>query len=319
MEPDDVEPDKADIRLSDEAIDWLVRLNSGSAGEDDRAAFALWRAQSDAHEAAAAEAETIWHGIGIAGDEQRATERRTARRRQTRRAVLGGGLVAAGGWAALRSGLIGPGLFADHVTGTAERRTVTLADGSLVRMNAETALSVDLGPAERRLVLYRGQAIFEVAHDAARPFFVEAAGGRTRAIGTAFDIDIRPDGVVVTVLEGVVGISSSDDPAETVTASANHRVRYAGGRAAGVPVPVDADTATAWRRGKLIFDSRPLGEVVTEIDRQLDGRIVIANRHLASLEVTGVFDLDNPQAVLDAIDRSLPVEVIRLPLVTLLR
>lgn len=315
MTGDEQTPNHADDRLSDEAIDWLVRLNSGKAERADHAGFALWRAQSDAHEHAAAEAEALWHGIGRAGNERRAT----ARRRHTRRAILGAGLVATGGLAAYRTGLIGPALFADHITGAGETRVIDLADGSRVRMNAASALSLDFAPAERRLTLHRGQAIFEVAHDPDRPFIVAAAGGCTRAIGTAFDIDIRPDSVVVTVLEGVVGVSRSGDQADGVTASANHHVRYGDGEGIGVPVPVDADTATAWRRGKLIFNNRPLGEVVTEIDRQIGGRIVIANRRLANLEVTGVFDLENPQFVLDAISRSLPVKVVRLPLLTILR
>ncbi|MAY60780.1 MAG: iron dicitrate transport regulator FecR [Rhizobiales bacterium] len=315
MTGDEQTPDHADERLSDEAIDWLVRLNSGKADRADHAGFALWRAQSDAHERAAAEAEALWYGIGRAGDERRAT----ARRRHTRRAVLGAGLVATGGLAAYQAGLIREGLFADHVTGTGETRVIDLADGSRVRMNAASALSLDLGPDLRRLELHYGQAIFEVAHDPDRPFIVEAGGGRTRAIGTAFDIDVRPDSVVVTVLEGVVGVSRSGDRAEGVTASANHHVRYGEGEGIGAAVPVDADTATAWRRGKLIFNNRPLGEVVTELDRQIGGRIVIANRRLANLEVTGVFDLENPQSVLDAISRSLPVKVVRLPLLTVLR
>lgn len=316
---DEIQSENADIQLSDEAIDWLVRLNSGSASEEDHTAFDAWRAQSDAHESAAVEAEMIWYGVGMAGDEQRASERQVVRRRLTRRAVLGGGVIAAGGLAAHQTGLIGPGLFADHVTGTGERREVALADGSVVRMNAETAVSVDLGEAERRLTLHRGQAIFEVAHDAARPFIVEAKGGQTRAVGTAFDIDVRHDEVVVTVIEGVVDVASSGAPTEVARAQADQHIRYGAAGAPSAAQNVNADVETAWRRGKLIFDRKPLSDVVGEIDRQYRGRIVIANRRTAELEVTGVFDLDNPDAVLAAIEISLPVRIVRLPLVTLLR
>lgn len=300
--------------LSDEAIDWLVRLHSGTETEEDHEAFALWRAQSEAHERAAAEAETIWYCIGPADE-----RRRVSQRSKTRRAVLGGGLVAIGAIAAMRTGLIYPGLFFDHVTETGERRAVTLADGSILRMNAETAVSVNLGDTERQVILHRGQAIFEVAHDARRPFIVEASGGRTQAIGTAFDVCIRSDGVAVTVLEGVVKVFASNRPSEFAIASANQRVRYAAGDLAGMPESVNADAVTAWRRGKLIFDRRPLVEVVSEVDRQLDGRIVIVNPELAGLRVTGVFDLENPRAVMDAIASSLPVQVIRLPRITILR
>ena len=306
---------EADTALSDEAIDWVVRLNSGTATVADHEAFTEWRARSAAHEASAAEAEAIWHGVGLAGVERQ----KATRRRHTRRAVLGALIVGGAGLSAHRAGLMGAAFFADHQTGTGERRDVTLDDGSVVRMNAETAFSTDFGPEARNLVLHRGQAIFEVAHDAARPFIVEAAGGLTRAIGTVFDIDIRSDDdVVVTVIEGVVGVSASAGIGIAVTASADQSLRY-GGAGVEAPVTVNADTMTAWRRGKLIFDNRPLGEVVTELDRQLDGRIVVANRRLARLKVTGVFDLEKPQSVLDAIGRSLPVRVTRLPYLTLLR
>lgn len=319
MKTEDEHPEKADIRLSDEAIDWLVRLNSGSATDEDHAAFQSWRSRSDAHEKAAIEAETIWHGVGMAGEEQRATEKRETRRRHTRRAVLGGGLVALGGLAAHQSGLIGPGMFADHVTGTGERKRITLADGSIVQMNAETALSVDFDAAERRLALHYGQAIFEVAHDPARPFIVEAAGGHARAIGTAFDVNNTRDDVAVTVIEGVVEVTAQGASTQPVKAQADQRVRYGATGAPPVAENVDADVETAWRRGKLIFDHRTLRQVVEEIDRQYRGRIVIASRRSAELEVTGVFDLDDPEAVLSAIEASLPVRVVRLPLVTLLR
>lgn len=125
-----------DVALSDEAIDWLVALNSGRATDQDRASFAEWRARSAAHELAAQEAESVWHGVGIAGDQARTSERKASRAKLTRRAVLGGGVLVAGGWALGQSGALSFRGFADHVTGTGERRTVMLPDGSSVLLNA---------------------------------------------------------------------------------------------------------------------------------------------------------------------------------------
>lgn len=306
----------ADTALSDEAIDWLVRLHSGRATPADHAAFASWRRQSGEHEAAAREAETIWQGLGIAGDRVRRSERKA---RLTRRAVLGGAIVAGGGILLERSGLVGPHLFADHVTGIGEQRSVTLADGSSVSLNAGSALSVDFAATERLLTLHHGQAVFAVAHDPARPFIVEAGSGRTRAVGTAFDIDIRPNEVAVTVLEGIVDIATDSAPAASVTAGADERVRYGASGQPSDPEAVDSEAGTAWRRGKLIFDRRPLGDVVAELERYRPGRIVIADGSLRLLEVTGVFDLSEPEAVLNTIEDTLPVHVTRLPFVTVLR
>ena len=310
----------ASVDLSNEAIDWLVHLHSDEAGEADHAAFAAWRALSDEHEAAAVEAEGIWQGVGSLGEEHASKKLKERRRRRlTRRVVIGGGLTALVGLAGYRSELIGSHLFAQYATGTGERRSVRLKDGSTVHLNAETALSAYYTSEVRRLVLYRGQAVFEVANDVERPFFVEAGEGSTRALGTVFDVNITRQNVVVTVLEGVVGVSSTRNPGDYTTAEADQRLRYSDSGVESVPNDVDADMETAWRRGKLIFDQKPLGDVVNEIERQLNGRVVFANSDVRDLRVTGVFDLDEPQAVLDAIEYSLPVEVIRMPFVTVLR
>lgn len=307
---------KADTILSDEAIDWLVKLYSGQATDADRAAFAQWRSQSHEHALAADEAEAIWSGIGIAGDQVRRTERKAARAKLTRRAVLGGVALTAVGLAAGQAGLIGPHLLADHVTGVGEQRTVHLEDGSTVFMNAGTSLSVDIGMAERRLHLFGGEAIFTVAHDPMRPFIVHAGNGYTRALGTVFDVDVRSREVVVTVLEGVVEVAAN---LGSVTAHVDQRTRYAAdGRPAAVE-KIDADLETAWRRGKLIFNRRPLGDVVAEIERYRGGQIIIASAALRRLEVTGVFDLAEPEAILRTIEETLPVRVTRLPYVTVIR
>ncbi len=306
--------ERADIALSDRAIKWLVLLHSGKASEADRAAYAAWRAQSVEHGFAAQEAEAIWHGLGIVADEARGKDRAAT----TRRALLGSVGAVFFGAAAYRSGLLGPTIFADFTTGTGEQRTETLADGSTVRLNARTALSVDFTAGMRRLVLHCGQATFSVAHDAGRPFIVAAANGWTQAIGTVFDVDMRPAEVVVTVLEGTVAVSTEEAAGERVMAGADHQVRYAEDYAAQVG-PVDAESETAWRRGKLIFNGKPLGDVVAEIRRYRGGEIVILGDRLRVLKVTGVFDLSDPEAILRTIETTLPVRITRLPLVTILR
>lgn len=303
---------QADLALSDAAIDWLVKLHSGRAGKADHEAFAAWRKQSSEHELAAREAETIWHGIGIAGNKVQ----RNARAKLTRRAVLGG--VAIGGLAVAGSSLLRPHLFADHSTGAGERTTITLPDGSTALLNGDSALDVAFDAGQRRLQLLAGQALFQVMPDAGRPFIVTANGGRARAVGTVFDVDIRSHEVVVTVVEGQVDVTAGTRPGSGVLAAADQRVRYGADRQPSPAEPVDAESETAWRRGKLIFNQRPLRDVVVEIERQRRGRIMIASARLQSLEVTGVFDLADPESILSTIEATLPVKVTRLPFITIL-
>ena len=309
----------ADLALSDEAIEWIVKLKSGRATPADEAEFQKWRSQSAEHEAAAREADLLWHGVGAAGDRFRSDARKQARAKLTRRTILGGaGLILAG--AGLNAtGVLGPHLFADFTTGIGEKRTVDLVDGSSAVLNGNTALSADFNAMQRELTLYQGEATFTVKPDPGRPFVVDANGGRVRAVGTVFDVDIRSTGTAVTVLDGEVSVATSLPSSGSVNARANQRIRYT---PAGAPSPaeaVDAAVETAWRRGKLIFNGRPLSDVVAEIQRHRRGTIVLASSRLRSLEVTGVFEINDPESILRTIDETLDVSITRLPLVTILR
>lgn len=307
-------PPHPDLALSDAAIDWLVRLHSGTAGAAERRAFAAWRGSSPDHEAAAQEAEALWQGLGTAGAQARA---RSARGRVTRRTMIAGGVLAGLGLAAAVSGPMRRQFAADYSTGVGEARAVDLPDGSRVWLNASSALALDYSATRRGVRLLAGQGFFTVQPDPARPFVVEAANGWTRAVGTAFDVDLRPDGVAVTVVEGVVAVGLAGGAPAGVTLHADQALEY-GPRGLAAPQAVDPGIATAWRRGKLIFNRRPLVDVVGELQRHTHSRIVIAGSSLKALEVTGVFDLNDPQAVLETIEQSLPVRVLRLPLLNLI-
>lgn len=309
-------PPRADIALSDQAIDWVVRLHSGVAGTPEWDGFLAWRALSPAHEAAAQEAEALWDGLGTAGVSARA-EGKAGRGRITRRAFMAGGVIAAFGLAATASGPLRRRMLADYSSGVGEAREVMLPDGSRAWLNSSTALALDYSGPRRGIRLLEGQALFTVMPDPARPFVVAAANGWTRAVGTVFDVDMRADSVAVTVVEGVVAVGIDGGPPDGTTMRADQTVRYGRG---GITTPqsVDATMATAWRRGKLIFNRRPLEDVVSELRRHTHAQIVIAGSSLKALEVTGVFDLNDPQSVLETIEQTLPVRVLRLPLLNVI-
>lgn len=307
-----MKPDHA--ALSDQAIDYLVRLHSGSAGAGERMEFLRWRAQSPAHERAAREAEALW---GALSETRSARNHRQRARRPRRLAMLA--VAACVATVAVSIALPEPlaGLYADYTTRTGERRMIELADGSRVWLNSHSALSVDFGADSRALRLHSGEALFEVAKDPARPFIVQARGGEVRALGTRFDVDSRGPQVRVDVTEGVVQVNSAGGA--PVRLSAGERLSY-GERAAPEPVqPLDLSSASAWQRGKLIFNQRPLGEVLDELERYLPGRILLTDAELSQHKVSGVFDLDDPGALLKTLERLQPVTVTRLPWLVLIR
>lgn len=316
-------PDPNDSAVTEEALDWLVRLNFGTVS---RTEFAAWRARSPAHEEAARAAEALWRDVGATDTAADFARRETAGRRPARpvfrpgrRVVMTGALAASAALVVGGSGVFGPlsGLTADHATRPGERRQVLLPDGSTLLLNTATALSVAFTPDERRIRLATGEAFFEVAKDPERPFVVAAGEGETRAVGTAFTVRADGDGVQVTVTEGVVEVAARSVPPLRLVAGQG--AAYGGTAVAPSAYPVNEAVATAWRRGKLIFNQRPLVEVAAEMSRYGAGRIVVVNEDLKPLPVTGVFELDDPDGMLRAIERSLPVKILRLPLLTLLR
>jgi transmembrane sensor len=314
---------KTEGRLADEALDWITRLHSGRAGASDRAAFETWRSLTPAHESAARDAETLWDDIGRT-DAARLFQDRllvspAPRMVTRRRLVFAGAAAASAAGIALGTGALPPfsGWFSDYATGTGERRSVRLPDGSTVFLNTGSALSLAFSPAERRLSLPAGEAVFEVAHED-RPFIVEADEGEVRATGTVFGLRWIAEGIDVSVAEGSVLVSLVESGASAAV-SAGQGIRYDSRRFLSNVAPIDAGAALAWHRGKLIFNNRPLEQVVAELERYRVGRIVIAGEALRSMPVSGVFDLEDIDGAVRTIAGTLQAEVLAMPFLTILR
>lgn len=322
-------PSKASVHLSDEAIDWLVRLCSGDATARDRLAFLHWRARSPAHEAAAREAEAIMNilpatrqALALATPEKAANEsfvRQPGPARSSRRRFLVGGGAVAASAAAIAAAwpAMGPwaALYADYSTSVGERRRIVLPDGSVASLNTASALSVDFGPALRRVVLHAGEAFFDVVRDPVRPFVATAGTSEVRTAEAAFALRRADPGEQVIVANGTVEVRAQG--AEPVLLAAGLRLGV-GTSGVAVPERVDAEAVTAWQRGKLIFNRLPLASVVAEIQRYRAGRIVIASERLRRLEVTGVFNLDDTDHLLRAVGQATRARVTELPLITLI-
>ncbi|WP_052338177.1 FecR family protein [Nitrospina gracilis] len=196
----------------------------------------------------------------------------------------------------------------DHYTETGERRELTLTDGSTVYLDTGSALSVEFSPQIRRLVLDRGRALFVVAEDKDRAFEVAAGGGTVRALGTAFEVLRKPGGVVVTVLESRVQVSR--DSSKTNLTS-GQQIHYSSDTGLSGVAMVDREDIATWRRGKLVFHNQTLAEVIEEVNRYHKGTILILDPQLRSSKVSGVFDITDPGLVLQALQDTLPIKILR--------
>ncbi|MBS0224127.1 MAG: FecR family protein [Proteobacteria bacterium] len=307
-------PDQSKYSLNEQALRWLVILRDPSADENDRLAFERWRQADADHEAAWKRAQAVWSKadilkLGLAQSSAKNavplsltdSRSRIGRRRWLQAA---GGAVMASSAAFLATR---PALWPDYRTSPGERRTVTLLDGSIVELGGASALSVSFSGVSRRLELLAGEAFFSVARDTARPFIVEAVQGRTRAIGTAFNIKRIDDSIIVTVVERQVEVSTDLD-ARIEKVTQGQQVRYRAGHLKA-PQPADLLSVEGWRHGRLVFQDAPLGEVVADLERCLGGRIIFANSRLRALPVTAVFDANQAGAALGTIARTLPIQL----------
>jgi transmembrane sensor len=186
-------------------------------------------------------------------------------------------------------------------TKVGEQRSVMLADGSRVTLNTASKIEVRLRGDRRVIDLVQGQALFEVAHDAQRPFDVQAGNVVARALGTQFDVDRRAMRTVVTVVEGWVAIVGKPLP----VLSAGDRAVIDGAGSSELEHGIDLTAAMAWTQRRLVFRHRPLGEIADELNRYTLGRIEIRSPALRAQEVTGTFRSDDVTsfiAVLEGID-----------------
>ena len=294
--------------VRDAALSWFSRAHSGDATKDDLLGLELWLASDPLHRFEYDRLADVWSTLDALPD-PRSRRTTVAPSFISRRMFLGGTALAAVGGIIAVTGL--PDFIAsDHYTGTSEVKTMTLADGSVVELDAASAMSLEFTPSKRQILLQRGRAFFKVAKDTERPFIVSAADGNTTALGTEFVVHVTSEDVTIAVQESAVLVATSTGgvPARI---DAGETISY-GPQGLGAIVRTALESETAWRRGKLIFEDQPLGRVIADVNRYRSGTIRITDKSLLNLRVSGIFDIKNPDGVLDAITQTLPVQRIEL-------
>ncbi|WP_236233453.1 FecR family protein [Pseudomonas tohonis] len=289
---------------------WIGRMQ-GRPSAAQREAFERWLYADVTHIEAYAQAQELWKrtwpaasALAVEEDARlrqylvRMAERPTAGWRWGAVLAMAASLalvVWGGGWKPVDRLL---DLGADYVSAPGEIRTLTLADGSVITLDADSAVSVDLGAAERHVELRRGGAFFEVSHGEV-PFVVEAAGGEARVLGTRFGVRLRHGGARVTVEQGRVGVTAAPGQPQAVL-TANQQLAYSDGKAAEAWT-VDASAQLAWREGRLTFYKTPLADVLADLARYYPGRIVLLDDELAARRISGSFPSNDPHAILDSL------------------
>ncbi|MBV8740833.1 MAG: FecR domain-containing protein [Sinobacteraceae bacterium] len=190
-----------------------------------------------------------------------------------------------------------------------EQKTYRLADNTLLHLNTDTAVTVRYSQSQRLVALSSGEAAFEVTHEPRRPFRVLAGPAEVVDAGTNFDVRLRLNSVVVTVVDGRVAVEPST-PQKTGTSlrlnqrlrplhlGANQQVTVADGAWPLTPVSVDAQRATSWLHRQIEFENEPLERVAAEFNRYAAKPIEIAAPKLRQLQISGVFSTDDPEELI---------------------
>ncbi|MEJ1964463.1 MAG: FecR domain-containing protein [Gammaproteobacteria bacterium] len=318
-------------QIYDEAADWFSRMRDGEDDPAARGELMEWLRRSPEHVRAYLEIAGVWiEARHVAVDSELDLETRIARARsdngvmdlmpQAARAVKFDSQMrrylatAASVLLLLAAGMAGWWRYGANAysTSVGEQRSVVLADGSTIELNSHTRVRVRFGEAQRTIELLRGEALFHVAKDAARPFVVRSGDTSVRAVGTVFDVYRKKSSAVVTVVEGTVVVESA---ARAQPASARPekkssqntqppRVRLSAGKqvivaqnAVAEPKVVNVTAATAWTQRQLIFEFTPLAEAAEEFNRYNAKPLIVDGEALRAFRISAMFRSTDPRAL----------------------
>jgi transmembrane sensor len=303
--------------VSEQAIDWMVRLRAGTPDAALLERFNAWLAMDRAHSQAWA---TLQDRLGGSFNTVRALDRRLpgqasearqvllqphGSRRDALRVIAGLGLLGGGVWLGAGSQL-GDALLADLHTGRGERQDFNLADGSRLSLNANSAVDLRFDDKQRLVILRHGELVIDVAPDPRRPLRVRTAEGEVRALGTRFLVAQEQDASRLVVLQHSVEARLFDGTVQVVQEGQSallHARQIA--LLAG-----DQRRRADWLNGRLNVLDESLEQVVDALRPYSRGFVRVAPQ-VRGLRVQGVFPLDDPNRAFNALAETLPIRVDR--------
>ncbi|MGF6174400.1 FecR family protein [Ensifer sp. 4252] len=291
-------------------MDWFLRLKAEPNCPDLAADFQRWLHRSDDHRRAWQYALRTWELMGevapvhehLWASAPRANVIPLARRRWRRPVMAAVAALAA----SLFLVLAGPSLLirlqADHITATGQNAKVALEDGTVIELGGDSAIKTEMSAAGRHVTLLSGEAFFDVAHNPARPFTVEAGGVTVLVVGTAFDVRLAGGETTVELERGVVQVSVEDagkTPDFRLLAGEMAVVNASDG--AVTRNTIQPDQVAAWRSGRIFVKDASISAVAEQLQRYHSAWIAVPDRKLAGLKVTGLYDLHDTDSALKAL------------------
>lgn len=305
-------PDRASLpdTVIREASAWYVRLGAEEANADDDLAWRRWLASHPLHRVAWERVERLGHQFGHVEPQAAYTALTSPRSPGRRRLLTAVPLVlGAGGLAATQ--LPWDAWRADLHTPVGQQGQHTLADGSRITLNTDSAIDVRVSPHERRIVLRRGEVHIASRPDTQvppRPLRVATPLGTVTALGTRFVVRLHDDRVWVAVTEGAVRIALQGASAAGPVVEAGHGTSFSGGHVQPVRAAPHPD---GWMQGALFADNMRLDDFLAELSRYRAGRLG-CDPAVAGLRLSGSYPLDDTDRILAALEGTLPVRTTRI-------
>jgi transmembrane sensor len=315
---------KVTPEIAAEAAAWIASLHGADRNQEMEDDFRAWQRISPVHREAFEKMTDIWQAIpgtqaAKAYAQSMEREERSAKRA---RSLAWRWASAAGLGVLVTAGAVFVQRWHDkdvYVAAVGEQRSVMLDDGTRMLLNTASRAHVDFGAKQRTVEIAAGEALFEVAKDATRPFIVRAAASEVVAVGTVFMVRFTDgpkngDALTVTLVEGEVNVrpmsggGGSLAPRETVVLKPGDRLtlqRDAGPSSSAVESKLDRpnmERALAWQRHEASFDATPLADAVAEFNRYSRTPIVLSGdvreeKHLLS----GVYRTGDSAAFANAV------------------
>lgn len=329
-------------KIRSEAHHWRARSDDGF-NEDEEAAFKTWYDLDLRHREAFAEAEFLWSAMGAPGFETdlKTTESGLAQDKAHQQlpqdpavepghyqsapfgrfvatAMALAACVAAALFLNVPSALLNEEqrLVQTFATERGVTRTITLPDSSTITLAPGSQLEVTLTQDDRQARLKDGDAHFDVASDAARPFLVSTAHLSVRVTGTQFGVKVRPNSANVAVGEGSVEVRPSsneqDSDAKAINLVAGQGIGFETAKGFGAVTEVFPVEVAPWRDGLLTYSETPLSDVVRELNRYSKTPIEV-DQGAATLTISGTFKSNDIAGLLSSLEGGMPVKLERQP------
>jgi len=303
-----------DDLIAEQAIEWFSRMQTESITAEERMQFLHWQAESPEHKLAYAEITDFLDNSdfiqALSETKLSSNDDELAVFKKSKQSYwLPSALAACLGLLAI---LFDPFIFlqADYQSDIGSQKTIHLSDGSDVILNTDSAIAIDFNETERRVRLLKGEAYFAVYSNKDKPFIIDSGETETEVLGTKFIVKNNAAGDEVSVIEGLVKVSSLNHD-QSIQLRPEQQVSNSSSGLNPV-VAIKSKDVSAWLKQRLIYKNTPLIQVINDLERYLPTVIFIQDKSLLDYKINARLDISKPELVLATLQKTLPITVTEL-------